>query len=1077
MYYVKWKGLKYEESTWDYLPDTDAQDFKVAFAEWERAQEIDSLKTYKQRLKKLGRNGNPDNEKKVLLKNFDEFTEQPEILQNGTLRPHQLDGLNWLYYNWWKNIPCILADEMGLGKTIQTVSLLSVLHHNFQQFPFLVVAPNSTLDNWVREFNKWAPQLRVVMFSGGAKDRELIRDYEIFRPKSNTDAGGAKGLRCHVVIASYEMVWMDSCLKSVHHWDVLIVDEGHRLKNDASKLFDSLQQMNIKHRVLLTGTPLQNNVRELFNIMHFLDPLKFQNPEELASQYEDLDRDKLGELHEQLKPHFLRRVKSQVLRDLPPKAEIIVPVTMSPIQKGIYKDIISANCELLKALGGSSSTKSKQKNTSLQNIFLQLRKCLSHPYLIPGVEQDLKSAEEVKKRLIDSSGKLTLLHSMLPKLKARGHKVLIFSQFLETLDILEDYLTAEGYGYYRLDGSTSRVERQEKIDAFNAPKSEAFVFILSTRAGGVGVNLTSADTVIIYDVDWNPHQDLQAISRAHRIGQTRKVLAYKLMTRGSAEERMVQIGRKKLVLDHLIVQQMEKAELDEKDFESILKYGAQTLFEESDEKAQEFQKYDEAAIEALLDRSQAVEEPEQPEEADAAADAFGFEKVWKNDDMENLTVETEDKEKEMEGDENFWDNLVQQSLMKAKSQREEELGRGARRKARDVQYNFDMSSPPKTKKSKKDISRGASAENSDEDDVDQEYMPKVDDDSDDDDFIDGLARDEMDLESRNRRMLFDPLSRTEPYPENYQLTYSAASRPHLTEEVRDLLKESLQKLHSALEGMKSSATTLAAAFPKRSALGTVTQKYHCWLCNGTVYQKTDRHSAADCDILKMPDVLSERRRNFYARKEIDKVSWIDRQSLGPHHAANAVDIRQSILSNTSQNPSKPIYLKPNVNQHPSFNSANSKYGMANERQSPPSSRIIAGQSGCLVCRSVPFHPPSNCPLRHKPRELLARRREILRNPRSDPNETIFATLDFFLQQFGLYTQDDLDEHTLSNVDYGTYCPGCDNFGHFIHNCETRFHPGELRDSYETVKNTRRIPKYVKKELLAVLADYIRNPPP
>ncbi|KAF9197606.1 hypothetical protein BGZ49_001880, partial [Haplosporangium sp. Z 27] len=693
--FVKWKGLEYDQATWDEPDEPDSPDyatFKQAFKDWVAAQKIE----IPARAKK-GRSGLQPRPPNQLP--FEELKEQPSYIAGGTLKDYQMDGLNWLRYNHWKNVNSILADEMGLGKTIQMVAFVTTLFHQLRAFPCLIVVPNSTLTNWVREFAKWAPDLRVVAYYGPQTSRSVVRDHELFHR-------GTHDLKCHVVVTTYEMIVnpVDSALFRKNSWECLVVDEGQRLKNENSMLFVKLNELAVENRVLLTGTPLQNNIRELFSLMNFLDPVKFSDVTELEKKYENLDKAAVEELHGLLKPFFLRRTKDEVLKDLPPKSEVIVPVGMSPLQKEIYKGILARNHKLLQSITNRGGTSSNRK-ASLHNILMELRKCLNHPYLIDGVEpRYLDTAELVHKSLIEAGGKLELLHNMLPKLKQNGHRVLIFSTMTRLLDILEDYLNGEHYNFVRLDGSTSSSDRQARIDKFNAPDSDVFVFLLSTRAGGVGVNLATADTIIIYDVDFNPKADMQALSRAHRIGQKKKVLVLKFMTRNSAEERIVQIGKKKMILDHLIVERMEDDNLDPVDVESILKFGAKALFEE-DSNTNEDLKYDDAALDALLDRSKIEHNWDENDNGETKVSGFGFAKVWtetKGIVDEDIPIDAPPETEE----EGFWSTLLRDRLAMAYAQEEELLGRGARRKT-VLSYaengNNNESPPNKKRKTGKEV--------------------------------------------------------------------------------------------------------------------------------------------------------------------------------------------------------------------------------------------------------------------------------------------------------------------------------------------------------------------------------------
>lgn len=301
-----------------------------------------------------------------------------------------------------------------------------------------------------------------------------------------------RDLKAHVVVTGYNTARTTISFLRKYEWECLIVDEGQALKNDKSDLFKDLCTLNVHHRLILTGTPLQNNIRELFNIMQFLDPSQF-HAAELEEKYEELDEERVREIHTMLRPRFLRRTKADVLSFLPPKSEIIVPLSMSSVQKELYKSIVSQNPDLMKAITlraqkGAESTKAAVPK--LNNILMQLRKCLAHPFIqSPALEDRTVDAEQAQRALIEGSGKLTFLAKILPKLKERGHRVLIFSQFLDMLDLLEEFLPNIGFRTGRLDGQTDTTYRQHLIDEFNAPDSELDCFLLSTRAGGAGINL------------------------------------------------------------------------------------------------------------------------------------------------------------------------------------------------------------------------------------------------------------------------------------------------------------------------------------------------------------------------------------------------------------------------------------------------------------------------------------------------------------------------------------------------------------------------------------------------------------
>ncbi|KAJ3086274.1 hypothetical protein HK102_013351 [Quaeritorhiza haematococci] len=678
---------------------------------------------------RLNDNGGSSGRKK---KRFQEVSKQPAYLQSGTLKDYQLEGVNWLLYNWTRGIGSILADDMGLGKTLQIVATTSIIHHEYGKGPFLIVCPTSTQGHWLNEFRKWSPDLVVVSYAGTKNAREIIRTNEIFGD-TDTDGGGLimkADVRCHVVVTNYENIVTEVQLFKKLRWEVLVCDEGHRLKNDMGKTFAALKHyVNADHRVLMTGTPLQNNMRELFNIMNFLDGDKFSDQKEWEQKYSNLSEDLVVQLHEELKPYFLRRTKRQVLKDLPPKAEVLVPVALTSLQKELYKAVLSKNLSLLKKLGvqtasdtGTSDAGANRVSTSLHSILTELRKICGHPYLFgvgpsmgrsfmgAGAQNSLYShliqpqnlsTEERHRALVEASGKLQLLRPMLVKLKQRGHRVLLFSQFKLVLDVLEEFLAGENLQYCRLDGDTPAATRQQMIDAYNSPNSDIFIFLLTTRTGGLGINLVTADTIIIYDdmliiwtkfpplsalpsfqntsqqrkADWNPHQDLQAMARAHRIGQEKPVLVYKLFTRNCVEERIIEIGKRKLVLDHLIVEQMNAETVDKAELSSIIRFGAAALFASDMDKSnnnegdkgetpeEDVLKYDEPAIDKLLDRDEILRSqhpPEVSEGGDAglpnggegSKNAFSFARVWT---LEKTNEESKDDENVADADSVMFD--------------------------------------------------------------------------------------------------------------------------------------------------------------------------------------------------------------------------------------------------------------------------------------------------------------------------------------------------------------------------------------------------------------------------------------
>ena len=669
---VKFKGLGYDDVVWEEPPDiADSAryaDFKTAYDDWVLAR-------YIQLPKQAALNAYIA---KIRAQNFAkqiEMQNQPKNLTGGELMKYQLDGLNWLYYQWHKKQNAILADEMGLGKTIQVIGFLATLRQH-GCWPFLVVVPNSTCANWRREIKQWAPSLRVVTYFGSAEAKKLAIKYELFHPSS-------KNLKCHVVVTSYDAAQEDEFRKVFRgvNWIGLVVDEGQRLKNDKNLLYGALNALRIPFKLLLTGTPLQNNPRELFNLLQFLDASI--DAEAMEEEYDTLTKENVPRLHELIRPFFLRRTKAQVLDFLPSMAQIIVPVTLTIVQKKLYKSILAKNSELIRSIFGGSARLAKTERANLNNILMQLRKCLCHPFVYNRDIEERSSNPVVSHRnLVDASSKLQLLEIMLPKLQERGHRVLIFSQFLNMLDIVEDFLDGLGLFYQRLDGSMNSLQKQKRIDEFNAPDSPLFAFLLSTRAGGVGINLATADTVIILDPDFNPHQDIQALSRAHRIGQKKKVLVFQLTTRSTAEEKIMQIGKKKMALDHVLIEQMDADDDAGMDLESILRHGTEALFKDDSNDIQ----YDSQSVDKLLDRSQ-IENTSTGKD-DSAESQFSFARVWANDKgtLED-TLETNESDTSAP-DPSIWENILkerEEEVAREAAARQEALGRGKRKRQVSVE--------------------------------------------------------------------------------------------------------------------------------------------------------------------------------------------------------------------------------------------------------------------------------------------------------------------------------------------------------------------------------------------------------
>ncbi|ELP87418.1 chromodomain helicase hrp1, putative [Entamoeba invadens IP1] len=628
---VKWQKLGYNEATWENTEEITENDGSK-IEEYYRYNNYQFVQPLKERV-------------------WNKKIESPVYKNNNTLRSYQLEGHNWMVYNWCKGRGCILADEMGLGKTVQVVTFLEHLH-SYQKLhgPFLIVMPLGMVEHWHREISEWT-DLNVILYSGSKENRKLVKKYEWFY----TDEEGNKNTnqtKFNVMVTTYETLIADFEDLQQISWFVVVIDEAQRLKNKDSKLLKTLSSLKTDHKILLTGTPIQNNLGELWTLLNYIEPKKFGSLEEFDKMYGNIDNnpEQVTELQKSIKPFLLRRVKSDVEKSIPPKEETVIEVELTMVQKQYYRALYEKNREFLnKGCVGSNMP-------NLQNLMMQLRKVCNHPYLISGVEekdtaQFAENSEEYFKQLIKSSGKLVLLDKLLPKLYEDKHKVLIFSQLKKVLNIIEKYLKYKGYLYERLDGSIRALDRQNAIDRFMNPEMNKFVFLLCTRAGGFGINLSEADTVIIYDSDWNPQNDLQAQARCHRIGQKKEVKVYRLVSKNTYERYMFERASKKLGLDQAVLANVtssndskEKTQLSKAEIESLLKYGAYGVFKDDEESSSKFCEED---IEQILEkRSSKV--------------------VWKGDSVTGGSFSTATFQVEADAvdvnDKNFWEKVLPRNM-------------------------------------------------------------------------------------------------------------------------------------------------------------------------------------------------------------------------------------------------------------------------------------------------------------------------------------------------------------------------------------------------------------------------------
>ncbi|XP_061176212.1 SWI/SNF-related matrix-associated actin-dependent regulator of chromatin subfamily A containing DEAD/H box 1B-like [Saccostrea echinata] len=546
-----------------------------------------------------------------------QITKQPQNLSPGCqLKPFQMVGLNWLRIMHSQHLNGILADEMGLGKTIQTIAFIAHLLEEGETGPHVVIVPSSTIENWMREFETWCPEVNLLVYYGSVEDRRQSRMSLLYDSSS----------RYNVVLTTYNMATgsvEDRALFKKVNFHYAIFDEGHMLKNMSSLRYQNLMKIAAERRLLLTGTPLQNNLLELMSLLCFVMPEIFSGKtDQLKQMFSMINRgvdDKAKSKYEReriqhakriMRPFVLRRLKSEVQRQLPQKKDRVLYCELIPQQRALYQQLITKFKQVIK----DDQVKESRDGASM---LMQLRKASNHPLLLRNhytedklmkmakqltkepshrergalaelIHEDMmvlndydimKLCDQYKKyigsykldsQVIMESGKFRELEKLLETYESQGDRVLLFSQFTMMMDIMEDFLKTKNYSYLRLDGSTPVPERQELIDKFTKDES-IFIFMLSTRAGGLGINLTAANVVIIHDIDFNPYNDKQAEDRCHRVGQTREVSIIRLISKDTVEEGMLRCARDKLKLEKDITTDESTDKENPSDVASLLK--------------------------------------------------------------------------------------------------------------------------------------------------------------------------------------------------------------------------------------------------------------------------------------------------------------------------------------------------------------------------------------------------------------------------------------------------------------------------------------------------------------------------
>jgi SWI/SNF-related matrix-associated actin-dependent regulator 1 of chromatin subfamily A len=588
----------------------------------------------------LDQTGQPRNESKtddgkpltpISVGDFVKLTEiplrQPKLMEGCTMKPFQIYGLNWLYLLYKNQYGGILADDMGLGKTCQVISLMCAIVEDWETYgqeeanrpwPNVIFVPPSTLANWAAEFKRFAPKLNVTLYQGNQSARDQIADDILDDPASH-----------HVVLTSYSQLSRHDDISNLRRLQptVAVFDEGHKMKNPKTKLYRDLLRITATWRLVLSGTPVQNNLMEMIALLQFVEPRLFQdhfdNLQALFNQKLSLMAVSKGALlHSErvarartiLEPFILQRRKEQVLRDLPAKTARVVTCKMDPVQESLYREY-ERRFRKDDSQGSSAAVKEGRDNDT-NNVWIQLRKSALHPQLFRRFFKDRdveKMAEILMKRVPQSELKQPRLDHLINELKAlsdfelhlwcrdyrcirsydlpagswmdcakvrellklikeyqaNGDRALVFTRFAKVIEILGECLASEGIGYLSLQGNTDVSERQELINEFNSDESIP-VFLLTTGSGGTGINLTAANKIIIFDQSDNPQDDIQAENRAHRLGQTRPVEVIRLISEGTVEELVYKACEKKLELANKVTG-WSSVEMSSSEMESTVK--------------------------------------------------------------------------------------------------------------------------------------------------------------------------------------------------------------------------------------------------------------------------------------------------------------------------------------------------------------------------------------------------------------------------------------------------------------------------------------------------------------------------